>query len=1739
MSNTDPDFEFIADWDDVTAKFSSLQGKNENIMFRPSEAVLDKWSLVSAETKAEAAQQMKLFSFWLPILLRRDESSTTACWALLIGLIDSNEDLSLKNIHRIEIVEAIFRALEKGTLNKNQSKRAVWLTGLLNTCCPDSVEVTLQWLERTGEPGIRHRVRQLGHTHMCFLALRFIFTEFINYMLAMGTDLMKMMNSLCVPSSPFHVDLSEEMKKKGNENFQRKQYEDALNFYTKALALYPENHIVYGNRALCFMRCNMYLNAVGDGKCAVLIKPLWAKGHYRYCEALFLLGEVKLAIEANRSAQDLCKNEQEGIKDLEQQHLKFLSEISDLPVERPKKTHSKRSESSNRTHVVEPQPKSVGEENHIDPPVGTAPQRKFLQKKMDKKPGKAKCSSQVDDSSKDCKPSTSDVSSKNGKGQSVATPKKKPEGKSNSGSEVRQNQQVDSSKAAVLRSVVQDACAALVGLRSRNAEQAFSQALALLDTSTPKELGLCTLDVMLLLYGCVTALTEIGMPEELGAARRLLDKIQAYEERTFQCLVFYALGRIYVKENRFTMALEQFSNSLQMVKYQIVPCKHTWPLTKEVVKETQSDYLKEILENAIELCTFPPIPDAICRFDKCHGHLKAEIYFTDPDFKGFIQIRCCQNCFVEYHATCWKTLKATSKFEINEKDYVQKPCFTPDCIGEICSIKIFGSTGMVKCKFEVAILKEEIPKKPKVKQKCTSLKNVKSKEEHRLKRKQRKQAFQEAQKLNNESLEQKEDSAPQVHQRAWLLYRDRVLLQINQNMELLREEKGLHVSALTSSLKPWLELDSLKGNQLAVKILHWEMEQLDSVGQVVEVLLQRKNRVWARVLIQFLSSCLNLNPKLYNWACQLNSAGLNAATCFVERHSGHLEQLDLSGLMDFSPLQESVVEKLGTRPELFSSIGLTVTEYLKQAPPQDMRLFIWALEEHRDNYDSCHFILDEYFDIMDGNCSVLKKSDEPQNNSPMKRTRKKKLKKAVNVWSGPTDEWDQNILEDDSLSFLHPGDPFSVPSHLQEQVAEFEEQYNSRHGFHSNVFLDSSSDQIKESLYEYFAQILEECGPLVADDPVLVGELKYFPPMAQQKISESGGFEPFLLKSLRFVKIGRSIGLAKHAVPLQEAECGSRPDQGEVLDVLENNNAYSAVPDSYTPPSTSNPYDYSPPNNEVFPVVPYLYAYGPLPPPPCVQPAMGVTWHVPFPHLASGYHPQQAAGYLYDSYEKRSIYFSDADDGVSENDPSVCGVASVTSEDSAAKRHAAAQTCWENMRSVSVNTEPVEPFESCLGDINKKLQSIKELEKQIQDMPDDSVSSRNREELSVMEEDLQKITANIEVTNKELALFQQKLEEEVKKDQKEKKANQELLKSLKAEMEELVEEQGSLARRVREKKTNYEAELNDFLELSNQSAAEKMSLEDELKRCEASFAAATRRSQRAQLSLVESSRDQGLYGLYRELANTKAWLTKLDEGAHRHPDLEAFRNTWRGIVQEIEKKISTAEAQYQDQMDRVKSGARVSVLPSVDIADQPGEAAALLGSDKGVPSPPSAPAHTLRKTPPRTQEPPSITVFDKAMEQLTTMFPVYTRSELMAFVQELRSSSGGSLSNMSFLDLVEKVTQLILNHQEKLQSAKSNSVGHGSSSQSDNPPPVASVWQTPRPQKTTTSTTALNVDEPCIICHDDMSPEDICVLNCRHSFHKKCIKSWLKEKTTCPTCREHTLLNEDFPALHGRRRKAL
>lgn len=53
------------------------------------------------------------------------------------------------------------------------------------------------------------------------------------------------------------------------------------------------------------------------------------QGHYRFCDALFFLGARDKAIESNSTAQTYCSADPEGMRDLQQQYSRFMTEFSD------------------------------------------------------------------------------------------------------------------------------------------------------------------------------------------------------------------------------------------------------------------------------------------------------------------------------------------------------------------------------------------------------------------------------------------------------------------------------------------------------------------------------------------------------------------------------------------------------------------------------------------------------------------------------------------------------------------------------------------------------------------------------------------------------------------------------------------------------------------------------------------------------------------------------------------------------------------------------------------------------------------------------------------------------------------------------------------------------------------------------------------------------------------------------------------------------------------------------------------------------------------------------------------------------------------------------------------------------------------------------------------------------------------------------------------------------------------
>ena len=88
------------------------------------------------------------------------------------------------------------------------------------------------------------------------------------------------------------------MKGLGNAAVQRKDYTAAIDHYTEALALTPDNKIYLSNRAAAYSQSGQHNLAAADALRAVEIDPGYAKAWSRLGHARFALGDAKGSMEA-------------------------------------------------------------------------------------------------------------------------------------------------------------------------------------------------------------------------------------------------------------------------------------------------------------------------------------------------------------------------------------------------------------------------------------------------------------------------------------------------------------------------------------------------------------------------------------------------------------------------------------------------------------------------------------------------------------------------------------------------------------------------------------------------------------------------------------------------------------------------------------------------------------------------------------------------------------------------------------------------------------------------------------------------------------------------------------------------------------------------------------------------------------------------------------------------------------------------------------------------------------------------------------------------------------------------------------------------------------------------------------------------------------------------------------------------------------------------------------------------
>ncbi|NXK83630.1 TTC3 ligase, partial [Amazona guildingii] len=1090
------------------------------------------WCSQPADVLIECCDVIKILIFW-PLLFKSESNSLAA------DLNSQILDWNWKRLCDLEVLEDLFDLMKK-VVNIPTFIHGVLSIGSRVEHGVFDFGHGLDWVRYTGDLSILQRLEKLGDFgSMC---LGVFFGQCKGCITKVALEDCNLVEEFKAVTCENCRKNSESMKQKGNEEFSQGNFDRAIMSYTKAIEFCPANHLLYGNRALCLILTRQYKRALADGKRAIVLKPNWPKGHYHFCKALSLLGEHELALKANERAQELCKNVLGGLKDLMQQNEKLRRTLEEINDQRTLKCCIEHSNfkklcsfqfsffCSSFLLLLCRSLLLLQTEWEID----------VFQIKLS---GRLFCSV------------TRQYFFKTGfsyrrvqlLGNLGAEPDYsqdhldlKIESKAIQDKLFCTMQQVDLTMfPEEVKSLVHDGYTALMDQRCHSAEQAFSRLLSILNPSELKQLNLCVINYVAIIYGHATALLGIGQPEALAKAEDQFKKIiEQYQEQRFGCLAYYGIGKVYLRQNRFSDALDQFRKSQTMVNHKIVPGVLTWPTTSQVIEETRTENLQLTLKNCIEECKFPPRPDAICRYQQCRGHSKIQIFFTDPDFKGFIRITCCQQCRVEFHISCWKKLKTTNYSDKNDKDFLQELCFTPGCTGLISKIVIFSSSGLVKCEFEQKITKPKEPPRAIIKQKCSSLRKLKMKEEKKLRRKRAREEAQNSAKRKMEENQMGKEPSQSSVQSGYVqdLYAgDRVLQRISRNAGQIKAAV-YDASKLLKELLSWFVIseEDYTSYSETGSVTHEVMEQL------INYLIQEKNRVKTRGFIHVLSELEEVDPKLHKWLKDLNNSGLTATKNFLLQYGQFLQELDISILTTLWN------EKYGSKFDYVTSGSedKEIRDYFLKPPLEKTRCFIWLLEDNREHFPFLHQALDEFFDKMDDPNVVLKKQENENistNGIKVKNKNRKKNSKdsrsilvlSSGISTAPREE-DKIFIEENTLDFTNSYEPFVIPECIRGQLEEFEVLRGISNSNRYQRHLDNNPDPTCESLYEYFSLILEQHGPMEINDKLLVGEYEHFPEEVRKIVEDEGGLKSFLLKSLRFIMVDNLIGLRQHEVLIQE-----------------------------------------------------------------------------------------------------------------------------------------------------------------------------------------------------------------------------------------------------------------------------------------------------------------------------------------------------------------------------------------------------------------------------------------------------------------------------------------------------------------------------------------------------------------------------------------------------------------------------
>ncbi|CCM00340.1 uncharacterized protein FIBRA_02370 [Fibroporia radiculosa] len=100
-------------------------------------------------------------------------------------------------------------------------------------------------------------------------------------------------------------EYAEKFKGEGNSHMTAKQYDAAIEAYTRAITLDPTNPVYYSNRAAAYSSKNAHNEAAVDAEKAIEVEPSFVKAYHRLGHAHYCLGDFRSAASAFRRGLDI------------------------------------------------------------------------------------------------------------------------------------------------------------------------------------------------------------------------------------------------------------------------------------------------------------------------------------------------------------------------------------------------------------------------------------------------------------------------------------------------------------------------------------------------------------------------------------------------------------------------------------------------------------------------------------------------------------------------------------------------------------------------------------------------------------------------------------------------------------------------------------------------------------------------------------------------------------------------------------------------------------------------------------------------------------------------------------------------------------------------------------------------------------------------------------------------------------------------------------------------------------------------------------------------------------------------------------------------------------------------------------------------------------------------------------------------------------------------------------------